>query len=305
MDGYYSYSKESKGAVAKRRAVLLAPFVFFAAAVVLISIFLLDVFVFGNPYWNTVYADSVAEVEYDEVNYISKEKTQRPVEAQTADDVSGVVPPVLDPLGEAGEGEVSDEVSEESAEAEPYNYLEELPPLMENGYISGSAVGGFALGEMWATLSVEDDFLVDELPVYQGDNSTILSLGVGHLYGSSFPGEGGVCVLAAHVSGRAGYFNNIARGDVYKEGTQIKIDTAYGVYVYEVIHTEILDYTNEKYVRKYGYENGKLINYYDKITAEFGADELLAMYTCYPEGTSFRTQRYFVIARRIYGYGWR
>ncbi len=295
MDGYYNYTKESKGTVAKRRAVLLVPFVFFALAVTLIFLFLADVFVFSNPYWTAVYTEAVPQIEYGSTAYIGKVKTERPVEPQIADDDVSVAPPVLEPA-----------VPEEGATEEaPFSYLDELPPLQENGYISSAAVGGFSLGELWATISVHGDELVQEIPIYQGDNSAILSQGVGHLYGSSFPGEGGVCVLPAHVSGRLGYFGNLADTDIYKVGTQIKLDTAYGVYVYEVVHTEILDYTDEKFVRKYGYENGKTVNYYDRLIKQFDADELLAMYTCYPAGTSFRTQRYFVIARRIYGYSWR
>ncbi len=294
MNGYYNYIRESKGAVAKRRAVLLAPFVFFLLAVVLLSLFLLDVFVFDNPYWTTVYTQETADTNYNSINYISKEKVQRPVEPQIADDDVSVAPPVLTPV-----------VPETPEEEKPFSYLEELPPLADNAYISGSSVGGFSLGDMWATMSVHGDPLVEDIPVYQGDNTSILSRGIGHLYGSSFPGEGGVCVLAAHVSGKAGYFGNLADTALYKTGTQIKIDTSYGVYVYEVLHTEILDYTDEKYVRKYSYEHGEIINLYDNLIKEFDADELLAMYTCYPAGTSFRTQRYFVIARRIYGYSWR
>ncbi len=298
MDGYYNYTtKESKGTVAKRRAVLLVPFVFFALAVTLIFLFLSDVFIFSNPYWSAVYAETVPQIEYGSTNYISKEKTQRPVEPQIADDDVSVAPPVLEPI--------VPEPEEDKVTEAPFSYLDMLPPLEENGYISSASVGGFSLGELWATISVHGDELVQDLPVYQGDNSTILSMGVGHLYGSSFPGEGGVCVLPAHVSGRLGYFGNLANTDIYKKGTQIKLDTAYGVYVYEVVHTEILNYTDEKFVRKYGYENGKTVNYYDRLTKQFDADELLAMYTCYPAGTSFRTQRYFVIARRIYGYSWR
>ncbi|MBE6678472.1 MAG: sortase [Ruminococcaceae bacterium] len=295
MDGYYNYTKESKGTVAKRRAVLLVPFVFFALAVTLIFLFLADVFVFSNPYWTAIYTEAVPQIEHGSTAYIGKVKTERPVEPQIADDDISVAPPVLAPaLPE-------DSTTEEAR----FSYLDELPPLRENGYISSAAVGGFSLGELWATISVHGDELVQDIPVYQGDNSAILSQGVGHLYGSSFPGEGGVCVLPAHVSGRLGYFGNLADTDIYKAGTQIKLDTAYGVYVYEVVHTEILNYTDEKFVRKYGYENGKTVNYYDRLIKQFDADELLAMYTCYPAGTSFRTQRYFVIARRIYGYSWR
>lgn len=282
-----SYNGKIKGAVARRRAVLVAPFSLFLLSVFLVFSFLIQSFVFDNSLFKAVFAEDNAD--YGKGGYISKDKLLRPVEPETDSEVS-VVAPVLPPA---------------EVEEELFSYLDELPPLAENGYIREKDVGGFPLGSMWATLSVHGDGLLEEVPVYQGDNTAILSKGIGHLYGSSFPGEGGVCVLAAHVSGKAGFFGNIADDTLYKKGTQIKLDTAYGVYVYEVIHTEILNYQNEKYVKKYSYKDGALVNNFDKLNASFGTDELLAMYTCYPAGTSFRTQRYYLICRRVYGYSWR
>ncbi len=269
--------------------MFIAPFSLFFLSVFLVFSFIIQSFVFDNSLFKAVFAE--AEADYSADGYIGKDKLLRPVEPETETDGDvSVAAPVLPPT---------------QAEDDTFSYLDELPPLKENGYIKESDVGGFPLGSMWATLSVHGDGLLSEVPVYQGDNTQILSKGIGHLYGSSFPGEGGVCVLAAHVSGKAGFFGNIADGEMYKKGTQIKLDTAYGVYVYEVIHTEILNYTNEKYVKKYSYRDGGLVNNYDKLNAQFGTDELLAMYTCYPAGTSFRTQRYYLICRRVYGYSWR
>lgn len=289
MTGYNDYNIEDKGAVAKRRAVLLAPFVFFAAGVFLLAMFFADTYVFGSPYWNTFFVREPLAIEGDDSVRASTVKLIRPVEAEKADEDEEVAPPILPP----------------SEEAVSYNYLDILPLLEENAYLPRAAVSGFALGAYWADIYVHDDAELDGVPVYQGDNSYLLSQGIGHLYGSSFPGESGVCVLAGHVSGKAGFFSNISDSELYKVGTQIKLDTAYGVYVYEVVDTDILHYLDEKYVRKYSRENGKLINNYDNLCRTYDADELLVMYTCYPAGTAFRTQRYYVICRRIYGYSWR
>lgn len=289
-----------KSELLKRRASLALPFVLFSAGVFLISLFLFKSYVQGSAIWDFVFAEvPVTETVGNELNYIGAQKVDRdvvPAVAPEGEKVPQVVLPVL-------------------PDTEVYDYIPTLPELKEGHYISSSAVGGFPLGTYWATVSVEDDERVDEVPVYQGDNSALLSAGVGHLYGSCFPGQGGVCVLAAHVSGKADYFANLSHTDIYKEGTQIKLDTAYGVYVYEVIGTEILNYKDTKYVKRYSWEQtgkdengnpvGHIVDRYSRLVDSYGADELLVMYTCYPKGVGFRTQRYYVICRRIYGYSWR
>lgn len=285
MNGY-NYNSTNKGAMAKRLAVLFAPFVFFAAAVALLSVFFMDTLVFGNPLWNTFFVEDTVAVENTDGDYLGAIKLKRPVEPQQAEDV---VAPVLPPV----------------EDADTHNYLDELPPLTENAYLPYGSVGGFSLGDYWADISVHDDAKLNDIPVYQGDNPYILTQGVGHLYGSSFPGEGGVCVLAAHVRGKLGFFGNISKGELYKKGTQVKLDTAYGTYVYEVVDTAILNYQDEKFVRKYVKKGNELVNNYQALTESYGADELLVMYTCYPLEAAFRTERFYVVCRRIYGYSWR
>lgn len=291
MNGYNDYNVEDKGAAAKRRAVLLAPFVFFVAGVFLLMLFFVDTYVFSTPYWSALYVSEPLKIESDDNIQVDSIKLSRPVQPEKApeEELDTVTPPTLPPM----------------EEVEVHNYLDELPLLEEGAYIPRDKVSGFPLGAYWADISVHGDALVDEVPVYQGDNPYLLSLGVGHLYGSSFPGEGGVCVLGGHVSGKAGCFANISDEELYKKGTQIKLDTAYGTYVYEVVDNAILHYLDERFVRKYGRENGKLINNYQILADRYDADELLVLYTCYPAGTAFRTQRYYVICRRIYGYSWR
>ncbi len=293
-----SITHTEKTALLKRRLSLALPFVLFGVGILLISLFGFKVYVEGSPIWDFVFARvPVADTVDTELNYIGVSKIDRDIKPEQA---TGDVPEVVVPT--------------EPVE-EAHDYISELPPLKEGHCISKGAVSGFPLGTYWATLSVADDERVDEIPVYQGDNPALLSLGIGHLYGSCFPGEGGVCVLAAHVSGNADFFTNLADTDIYKKGTQIKIDTAYGVYVYEVVGTDVLDYKDTKYVKRYSWEQtgkdangnpvGGIVDRYSLLTQSYGTDELLVMYTCYPKGAGLRTQRYYVICRRIYGYSWR
>lgn len=286
-------------ALLKRRVLLLLPAVLFGAGVLLISMFAFNAVIKSSSLWNFIFTEASTLDEEDELNYIGLEKLVRHVQPETGDK-GDELPEVVLPV---------------EGDAQVFDYVSKLPALKEGHYISESAVGGFSLGSYWASISVEDDERVDDVPVYQGDNSALLARGVGHLYGSSFPGEGGVCVLAAHVSGSADYFANLADTEIYKAGTQIKLDTAYGVYVYEVIDTEILDYKDTTLVKRYEWKQtgtdenggkvGTVVDRYELLTSSYDTDELLVMYTCYPKGAGFRTQRYYVICRRIYGYSLR
>lgn len=295
----------NKGAVGRYITALLVPFVFFAAGVALISMFFYNSYIVNSPLWTSLVTD--VEVEENDADFIGSELIKRDPEIKeyTENDkasdgslLQDTLPPtVIQPTPPENTDEPVSSV---------YNYIPTLPPLKEFGYVDSYEVSGYALGDMWAKLSVNDDLLVNELPVYQGDNSAILGRGIGHLYGSTFPGEGGVCVLSGHVSGRLGYFNNLSDSDIYKPGTQIKLDTAYGTYVYELVETKILNYKDESLVKRYGRKSdGSLLDNYQVLCDKYGADELLVMYTCHPEGTAFRTERFYIIARRIYGYSWR
>ncbi len=281
------FMMNSRG-VGRRISTLLTPFVFFAAGVFLLSLFFYNSYIANSPYWTAIVTDNT--VEENDVTFIGSTLVDRDYTVYDGKDTEYILPPtVIKPTLET-----------------QYSYLPELPPLLENGYVSSYEVGGYTLGQMWAKLSVHDDLLVEDLPVYQGDNRSILNKGVGHLYGSTFPGEGGVCVLSAHVSGRLGYFNNLSDPDIYKKGTQLKLETSYGIYIYEVVDTKILNYKDTTLVKRYGRnDDGSLRNNYRALCDSYDADELLLLYTCHPEGTAFRTERFYLICRRIYGYSWR
>ncbi len=293
---------DKTGAKGRRIAFLLAPFVFYAAGVTLIAMFFYNSYIVESPYWSSIVASNVVEEnDFDFIGESLVERNPEVKELDESDENAGSIPPaVIEPTP----AEPPSETTEETGA--PYNYLSVLPPLKENGYVSSYEVAGFSMGQMWAKLSVNDDLLVNDLPVYQGDNSAILGKGIGHLYGSTFPGEGGVCVLSGHVSGKLGYLNNLSDTDIYKPGTQLRLDTSYGTYVYELVDTQILNYKDERLVKRYGRnKDGSLLDNYKVLCDRYGADELLVMYTCHPEGTAFRTERYYIICRRIYGYPWR
>ncbi len=117
------------------------------------------------------------------------------------------------------------------------------------------------------------------LPVFHGDNLTILKSAVGHYAGSYFPGEGGTVLLAAHNT--KGFFQRI---EELKIGDDITIETTYGIFKYKV-------------------ENMKVVKETDLDAFPFQKErELLIMYTCYPINRSIvgrKTERYVVYAYRV------
>lgn len=109
-------------------------------------------------------------------------------------------------------------------------------------------------------------------PLFYGDNDTVLQKGVGHYTGSALPGEGRPILISGHDGT---YFAPI---EFLKTGDQIKITTAYGEFIYEVIGTKIADSEDTKA--------------YDLAQEK----EQLILYTCYPFGQLLgdRSERFFV-----------
>ena len=134
-----------------------------------------------------------------------------------------------------------------------------------------------AYGDKYANLLIDSINL--NLPIYHGDNMSILSIGVGHYAGSYFPGEGGTVVLAAHNT--EGFFK---RFEELKINDIVKIKSNYGEFTYNITDIKIL---NEKEMNASIIEDDK---------------ELLIMYTCYPINENIigrRTKRYVVYAELI------
>lgn len=110
-------------------------------------------------------------------------------------------------------------------------------------------------GEKIATLEIPAVELNNV--IYQGDDEGQLSIGIGHNIYSTFPGEGGKVVLAAH---RDGYFAPLQYVEI---GDEVIVKTDYGTYYYAV-------------------ENIRITEPDDLTVTEPTDREMLTMYTCYP-----------------------
>ena len=123
-------------------------------------------------------------------------------------------------------------------------------------------------GTKYGNVIIED--LDVDLPLYYGDSLSILRYGIGHSFGSYFPGEGGSIVCMAHNT--KGYLRRLPE---IKIGTKIRVNTVYGEYTYTVYDTKIVP---QEDVEAVPIQNEK---------------EILMLYTCYPTGTiGHATQRF-------------
>ena len=104
------------------------------------------------------------------------------------------------------------------------------------------------------------DTLGVNLPIYYGDDLSILRYGIGHTFGSYFPGEGGTIIYMAHNT--SGFLRKLPEIQI---GAKINISTSYGEYTYTVNKTEIVHMSNTEVV--------------DNIQDN---EEELILYTCYP-----------------------
>ena len=123
-------------------------------------------------------------------------------------------------------------------------------------------------GTKYGNLIIED--LGVDLPLYYGDDLSILRYGVGQSFGSYFPGEGGSIVCMAHNTN--GFLRKLPEIEL---GTKININTVYGDYTYTVYETKVVPQ--------------------DDLEAAFVQDEkeILILYTCYPVNSiGHATQRF-------------
>lgn len=132
-------------------------------------------------------------------------------------------------------------------------------------------------GSKYATLEIEKAKI--KLPVYLGDTKKILRLGVGHYYGSYFPGELGTIIYAAHNN--PGYFQNLGK---VKIGDIAIVNASYGTFKYKVFETKVVKETD---VDEFDIQSDK---------------EILLMYTCWPIDRNLigrKRERLIVLAERI------
>lgn len=97
-----------------------------------------------------------------------------------------------------------------------------------------------------------------DYPVFNGDSDDQLNKGIGHYFGSRYPGENGKVVVAGH---RNTLFKNLGKVQV---GDRVVFKTTYGTYTYNVSGIRIAK-GNDK-----------------TITDAADGKETLTMYTCYP-----------------------
>lgn len=133
----------------------------------------------------------------------------------------------------------------------------------------------------WATLNVEG-WTRRDIPVYFGDNHSVLRKGVGMWMNSRFCGQAGKTVLSAHVTSHFYELEDTEVGDL------VTVDTVYGQYTYQVSETQIFDYRDET------------------LLMPDGEEDTLLMYTCYPRknGYRFKSQRLALICRKVSGKAW-
>lgn len=156
----------------------------------------------------------------------------------------------------------------------------------EDGTYSIDDFPGIAWGEKWATLTFNTELYGEnetEHEVFQGDMDDILSNGVGHFFFSHFPGQGGLVVLSGHV------MTDFYVIEEMKVGQTITLNTSYGEYVYRINDIVIFEYNDASLILD------KPVDY----------EEQLVVYTCYPRGYAYRSQRIGLVCEKISGVDFR
>lgn len=129
------------------------------------------------------------------------------------------------------------------------------------------------MGDLFGQMRIER--IGVDAPIYQGDSSNELRLGIGHFMGSLMPGEGGNVVLAGH---RETVFWPLEQIEI---GDEVIVETSYGIYTYEV---------EEIYITEPS----------DVTPTTPTNEERLTFYTCYPFIKYGPTpERFIVVAKFI------
>ncbi len=149
---------------------------------------------------------------------------------------------------------------------------------MIEDYIPASKITYPTNGTKYAQITITDSETEYVIPLYFGDNSSILRKGAGHYRGSKFPGEGSTVLVSGHNNT---FFNCLK---YVKVGDTIKLETNYGTYLYEVTETAVKKST-------------------DSTAYDLRADEeSLVLYTCYPfNQLGLTPDRFFVYAKFVSG----
>lgn len=114
-----------------------------------------------------------------------------------------------------------------------------------------------------------------DMVVIQGTDGGSLERGPGHYPETPFPGQGGTVGIAGHRTTYLAPFRHI---DSVEKGDLIKLEMPYGIFVYEVQATTIVQPTDVGIVRSVGYER-------------------LVLSACHPLYSA--AERYIVFARLV------
>jgi len=128
--------------------------------------------------------------------------------------------------------------------------------------------------QQWATISI--DYLgTKDVPVYNGDTTDVLDLGLGRFFFSNYPGQGGNCVIDFHVNRNKA--NGLYNLEDLPIGEYIVVNAMYGKYTYVVTSKDIFEAEDTQYVIR---DEG----------------EMLTLYTCYPKQGPYRSKRIAITA---------
>ena len=158
--------------------------------------------------------------------------------------------------------------------------------LEENneGMRISSEFPAIAIGEQWATLTIESAQVYDQ-PVVHGESVELLDRSIGHSPNSRFPGQNGRIVIPGHVAVTR-FFRYLTD---CKPGDLVELDTIYGKYVYKVVDMVIFGQHDYSWV----------------IPLEEETEDQLICYTCYPYvSAGVRTERFAIICEKVSGDSW-
>lgn len=117
-----------------------------------------------------------------------------------------------------------------------------------------------------------------DYPVFNGDSDEQLNKGIGHYFGSRYPGENGKVVLSGH---RNTVLKDLGKAEL---GDKVILETTYGTYVYKVSNIRITKSSDKT------------------ITDAADGKETLVLYTCYPfTFVGNAPQRYVVTCDSVEG----
>lgn len=140
-----------------------------------------------------------------------------------------------------------------------------------------------AYGTQFARLNVTWDgggWDITNIPVYLGNDKSILKKAAGMSFSGGFPGQGQRVIISSHVT------REFAQLEDTPIGAVVTIETLYGPYQYRVVDKRSFDGTDRELITP---------------TLQYG--DQLVLYTCYPRdnGGRRRTERCALICEKISG----